>query len=435
MLRLTWRAAADSVDADIERQPLSRVLATLARQTGWQVFREPGPDRLVSTAFRRLAPREALPRLLGDLNHALVRGTNGTTRLLVYRTEAGTATLAVDAEAEGAIRHQLVVRLQDGVDAAALARSLGATLKGSLDGMNIHLLEFKDPAAAAEARKKLAGNPEVAGVEYNHRYRSPESSETTTWNAALAGAGQLQLRPARLDGHRLLVGLIDTEVQPLGARFDAFLAARESVVPGQGPAHELRHGTSMYASLLKAAEVALGPDAAAGFGVVSVNVYGDRESTSSFDVARGIIRAVDKGAGIIPLSLGSREDSAFLHEVIRRYQDQGVLFLGAAGNEPVATPNYPAAFPEVLAVSAGRPDGAFAPYANRGGFVDLMLPGTSVVPFDGDYWRVTGTSVATARAGGVAAALWQQQPTLKPTQLEPTLREGFGLKTAPPGRP
>src|SRR5262249_28931989 len=85
--------------------------------------------------------------------------------------------------------------------------------------------------------------------------------------------------------------------------------------------------------------------------------------------------------------------------------EKGIVFFGAAGNEPVTTPTFPAAYPEVVAVTAGDRNGQIADYANRGSFVDIMAPGTSVVPFDGQAYSVVGTSSATAYASGIAAGL------------------------------
>src|SRR5205814_334560 len=105
------------------------------------------------------------------------------------------------------------------------------------------------------------------------------------------------------------------------------------------------------------------------------------------------------------LSLGSSGDSPFLHDVIKSGAAQGVLFFAAAGNEPTTELSYPAAYPEVTAVTAGTRDGSIASYANRGSFVDLATPGTGMVLFKGESWLVVGTSASTAYASGMAAGM------------------------------
>ena len=47
--------------------------------------------------------------------------------------------------------------------------------------------------------------------------------------------------------------------------------------------------------------------------------------------------------------------------------------------------------------------GQLASYANYGDFIDMALPGTSVIYSGGQAWMVQGTSVSTAYATGVAA--------------------------------
>jgi hypothetical protein len=81
-----------------------------------------------------------------------------------------------------------------------------------------------------------------------------------------------------------------------------------------------------------------------------------------------------------------------------------VLFFGAAGNYPSTANTYPAAYPEVVAVTAGDKKGNIAPYANRGEFVDVIAPGVSVVQFNGQSFLINGTSASTAYVTGTAAA-------------------------------
>ena len=79
--------------------------------------------------------------------------------------------------------------------------------------------------------------------------------------------------------------------------------------------------------------------------------------------------------------------------------------LAPAGNTPDGLPTYPAAHADVLAVTAVGPDGRLAPYANMAPFVDVAMPGSSIVNLTGTPYFMTGTSVATARATGAVAGL------------------------------
>jgi thermitase len=136
-----------------------------------------------------------------------------------------------------------------------------------------------------------------------------------------------------------------------------------------------------------------------------VDVYGDNETTTTFDVANGAVTAVNNGANILNMSLGSSSDSAFLQKTLSQISAQGIPIYAAAGNEPVTTPTYPAAYPGVVAVTASDQSGKIADYANRGNFIDMIAPGDSIVNFNGQNYLVEGTSTSTAFASGMAAGL------------------------------
>ena len=424
-LVIRWGRRPDGVDARIVRQPLSRVLPELARATGWKVFVEPGVKGTVTSSFKGLPPNEALDRILHGFNHAVFGGTNGSRRLLVFDSKPSGATRAVAPADDLVIENELVAILKpgSGLSAADLARKTGGEVAGTLDAIGAARLRYPDADAAAAARDTLKDVDGVA-VEDNRRFLNTDSAE----NAAEATPPRpLRIVPASSPEGRLVIGLVDTAVQVVDPSHEAFILARESVAGPSSNDPSLAHGTSMFSNLMKAAEATAGrAGGTAHFGVVSVDVYGAHDNTSAFDVALGIQKAVEKKANIINLSLSGDTDAPYLRQMIAAYRQQGVLFFAAAGNEPVADPRFPAAYPEDLAVTAGNSQGQFAPYANHGPFVDLMLPGTGVVPFQGDLWRVNGTSTATAHASGIAGALWN--PSVgSPAHLESLLRKQFGI--------
>jgi len=432
---IVWNAKTRRMDADVSRQPLSRVLPRLAKATGWRIFVEPGTETTVSTAFLDLPPRDALSRLFSDVNYALFPSTNGRSRLMVYRTAANGATRAIVAtDPEDRVKEELVVRFREGTPLTPeeLAKLTKGKVVGKLDALKAARLRYGDAEGADAARATLATLDGV-DIEDNFRLPAPETP------VGLAGSPSppLGIKPAPPGADRIVVGLIDTGVQSLGPGYEAFLVGRESLAPGvpaPSNAGPLEHGTSMFANLMRSADAAMGPEGGtARFGVLSVDVYGGAESTTSFDVALGIQKAVEGKANVINLSLSGEADAPFLHDVISTYHNSGILFFAAAGNEPVTTPMFPAAYPEVMAVSAGSRQGEFAPYANRGPFIDIVLPGSGIVPYGGDSWLVTGTSTSTAYATGIAAATWS--PELgSPANLEATMRKNFGLPSGPPAK-
>src|SRR6185312_5871118 len=429
---LLWNTNQNQVTADIHSVPLTRLLGSIAQHTGWQVFLEPNINAPVSVKFQDLKPGKALRMMLGNLNFALVPQTNGPQHLYVFRTAMIKATklmhpgdLVSKTAKSGKIPNELVVTVKPGVKIDGLGCIQDAKVTGQIQGLNTYRLQFKDEAAAQQAQSCLAGNSDVLAVESNFSMEPPDLP-VGVGNAS----PQFNLTPKPSDDNncQVIVGLVDTSVGALGNGLDQFLMKPISVAGDCGDAsgsQQISHGTAMAETILQGVQANTGGKTS--IKVLPVNVYGcSGEATSTFDVTSGIYAAVNAGANIINLSLAGSGDSTMMHNLIQHATKQGVVVFGAAGNTPVTTPEFPAAFPEVEAVTASGGQGQIADYANRGNFVDLMLPGTSIVPFDGQSWAVSGTSTATAYATGIAAGLADSGHNC-PTTVVPTLQKKFGV--------
>jgi hypothetical protein len=378
------------------------LLEKIAGEAGWHIFVEPDTTHTTSAKFKDLPSGDALKMLLGDLNFALVPRTNGVPQLYVFRTERQNATLLVRAPNATAkhVANELLVKLKPGTDIDALAKAIGAKVIGRNDKLGIYRLQFGDADATDAALASLKNNSDVLAVDYNYVFDPPATPQLLA-NAPV-GPVSLTLDPATTgDPCNPVVGLIDTQVQSLGSQLDPFLLKPISVA-GDAAANTstITHGTAMAETILRAVSQAAGGNSSVR--ILSVNVYGTGETTTSWSVALGIQAAVDNGATMLNLSLGGPSDSAVLDSVIQQAIAAGIPVYAAAGNQPVSTPTYPAADLGVIAVTATQ-GGQLAPYANFGSFVSLALPGASVVYLGGQAYVIQGTSPATAYATGVAA--------------------------------
>jgi len=412
---LVWRADKNEVDADIKSWPLPKVLETVAGATGWRVYVEPEAERMVSTRFERLPPAEALGRLLGGLNFALLSATNAPAKLFVYQTTVEKATHQiqpprVERTKPGGrvIGNELVITLKPGTKASIeqLAQRLGAKIVGRIDGQNTHRLQFESEEDVQKARSQIAEDENIASVDSNYAIQPPSRIES------LGGTGlvpPLALKPGTLpNGDYLVVALVDTPVQREGSSIKDFLLPSVSLAGDTAtPEAGLAHGTAMADTILRAAAADLQNTDGTPIRILPMDVYGSQSMTSTFEVAtalQALLGSNDPRIRIVNLSLGSSADASYLRQSIEMLSERGVLIVGAAGNEPVTTPVYPAAYPEVLAVTAGDRQGNIAPYANHGDFVDAVMPGASLVQFGGQQYLVTGTSPAAATATGTVAA-------------------------------
>ena len=96
------------------------------------------------------------------------------------------------------------------------------------------------------------------------------------------------------------------------------------------------------------------------------------------------------------------------------------MLIAAAGNAgPRAPALYPAADPNVIAVTATDVDDRLFTGANRGNHVAISAPGVDIlVPAPaGEYQVTTGTSVATAHISGVVALMLERNAKLTPADV------------------
>jgi hypothetical protein len=429
---LVWQTNQNRVTADITSWQLPDLLEQIAAATGWQVYVEPGTTHRVSAKFKALPPGDALRLLLGDLNFALVPQTDAGSRLFVFRTSMHQATQRIQArESRGGprakiIANELIVRLKPGADINDIARALGARVIGHIPELNAYRLQFDDAESARDALASLIDNPDVTGLDANYVVDRP----TTPQQAAGAGVGapKLQLRPPEGDG-RIIIGLIDTAMQPFGSELDAFFLKQMSVVgESRMDPNVPSHGTAMAESILRGIEKASRGQSSVM--ILPVDVYGNNANSSTWDVSAGIVTAVNNGANTINLSLGSYGQSPMLGGIIEELAAKGIAVFAAAGNQPVTTPFYPAAYPGATAVTATTSHGQIAHYANRGDFVDLGAPGNGVVHFNGQTFMAIGTSSATAFTTGMGAG-YMDSTKASMGEMNNFLRTTLPVNTSP----
>ena len=428
---LDWSVGQDKVTADIQGWEVRTLLEHVASATGWQVFVEPGAKYTVSAKFKDRAPGEALRLLIPPLTAVLVPASNAPPKLLVYRTSVKEATQRIAPVAKRKPKHiedELIVKLKPGENIDDVAKRLGAKVVGRIDGLNAYRLRFEDAKSAEAARESLPSDSSVDSVDYNYPVVRPADPEPLS----ISSAPPMSLRPTAVAaGDQIIVGQIDAHVntQLLPESLKDFLLPEIAVAGQTADGGKPTHGDSMFQTILKGVEIGQQGATGSKVRVLPIDVYGGSEMTTTFDISAGIFRAVESGAKIVNLSLGSPVDTPFLNTIIENSAQQGVLFFAAAGNEPVTTPIYPAAYPDVIAVTAISRNGEIAPWANYGSFVDVGAPGSSVVSFGNQAYMVTGTSSSTAFASGIAAAA-AQATGKSGASLSPLVKQSLAI----PGR-
>jgi subtilisin family serine protease len=182
------------------------------------------------------------------------------------------------------------------------------------------------------------------------------------------------------------------------------------------------HGSWVSGVIMAKSDNEIGVAGMADVSIMAEKVLDSRGGGSISDLIQGIIHAADSGADIINLSLGTDTYSQALKDAVDYASSKGCLLIAAAGNRHSKTPHYPAAFENVIAVTAtyGEPDDGIAPYSNYGGWVNISAPGGwdqngNYFPDVGEYWVLsiseeqdtymygTGTSASVPHVTGTAA--------------------------------
>jgi len=136
----------------------------------------------------------------------------------------------------------------------------------------------------------------------------------------------------------------------------------------------------------------------------AVKVLNRRGSGYLSDVIEGLDWAISNGMQVVNMSLGTASNVLLFQEAVQRVNAAGIVQVAAAGNNYGAV-IYPAAYSEVIAVSATDSSDAIASWSSRGPEIDLAAPGVSIYStYKGQtYKTLSGTSMAAPHVAGTAA--------------------------------
>jgi subtilisin family serine protease len=152
-------------------------------------------------------------------------------------------------------------------------------------------------------------------------------------------------------------------------------------------------------------------------------------------VVRSIEYAIAQGARVLNMSFAGARDPV-IGRSLAQARRKGIVLVAAAGNAGADSPPlYPAADPNVIAVSATDVDDRLLDVANRGRQIALAAPGVDVLlPAPGARYQIaTGTSFAAAHVAGIAALMLAKSPQLSPEQVR-TILTGTARDLGPKGR-
>jgi len=235
------------------------------------------------------------------------------------------------------------------------------------------------------------------------------------------------------DAHQLAVGrnvaiaVIDSAVDARHPDLQGAIA-RSFNAAGRADAAPDYHGTAV-AGIIRAHGLVEG--AAPGAEILAVRAFrasGEIEgpTTTTHILISAVDWAVRNGARVLNMSFIGAHDPA-LQQVLSAANGKGVTIVAAAGNGgPTAPPVYPAAYPDVIAVTAVDEKDQRYQHANRGSYIALAAPGVDILaPVErGAYAYVSGTSFAAAYVSAIAALLLERDPSLDSKSILELLATG-----------
>ena len=159
--------------------------------------------------------------------------------------------------------------------------------------------------------------------------------------------------------------------------------------------------------------------------MIAVKVLSKSGSGSYAGVANGIVYAADQGADIISMSLGGPSTSAVIDDAVKHAMSKGTLVVAAMGNDNSERPSYPAAAPGVMAIGSTMVGDKRSSFSNFGKHISVGAPGSDIVSTvpGGKYKSLSGTSMATPHAAGLAGLVKSRFPEFTAKQIQEAIEK------------
>jgi len=274
-------------------------------------------------------------------------------------------------------------------------------------------LRINDGRPVRAVIRSLQSDPRVLGAQPNYLYAMQQGT------AAAPAADPLQYFLSKLHlteahtlakGDHVLVAVVDT---PIDARHPDLAGVVDSSFDATGAAEKPHPNGTGIASVIAAHGKLTG--AAPGVRILAAHAFSAVNSSgTTLHILKGLDWAGKEKARIVNMSFAGPAD-AELHDMLAALRENGAVLIAAVGNAgPKSPPLYPAADPNVIAVTATDMDDKPFPQANRGTHIAVAAPGVNILAAapDGGYQMPSGTSFAAAQISGVAALLLERNPKL-----------------------
>jgi hypothetical protein len=322
-----------------------------------------------------------------------------------------------------------------------LARRLGLSTLGSqsfnLSGGTLFRFRITDGRPVADVIRALESE-NIGVAQPNYVYRLQQDA-TLAAHTSQGDPSQYVVNKLRLvDVHRIAIGsnvlvaVIDSEIDGAHPELAGAVVDEFDAIGNHDKPHS--HGTGMAGAIAAHRKlVGIAP----GVRLLAIHAFSssgtDSAQATSEHILLGIDWAIRKGAQVINMSFAGPDDP-MLALALQKAHDKGVVLIAAAGNlGPKSPPLYPAADPNVIAVTATDAKDQLLAQANQGPYVAVAAPGVDILEPapNGGYQVTTGTSVAAAHVSGIVALLLDRDPALDAAAIRDILTSSAKRPAAP----
>jgi hypothetical protein len=314
------------------------------------------------------------------------------------------------------------------VRADELARHHGLTRLESqnfpLVGATIGLFRVTDRRPTETVSREFATEAGVRSVQPNFRYfLQDQKAALTEGDPAQYALAKLRLPLAHTLAHgaNVTIAVIDSGIDVKHPELANSIADSFDALGSKEGPHI--HGTGIAGAIVAHARLmGSAPEAR----ILAIRAFGTAPNgaeSTSFVVLKALDYAAEHGVQIINMSFAGPRD-AVIERAIAATAAKGIVLIAASGNGGAKSPPlYPAANPNVIAVSATDAQDRLFAASNRGSHIAISAPGVDIfLPApDEKYQMTSGTSFSAAYVSGIAALVLERNAALKPEQVRTIL--------------
>ena len=291
-----------------------------------------------------------------------------------------------------------------------------------------HSYYYVNDAKMEDLLEKCNSNPEIEYAQPNYKYsiENMTSDPYVSYEWGLDKINAQKVWDINSNDAPPAVAIVDTGVNVEHADLKSNVVSGYNVIDGTTDvADDCGHGTHIAGIAAAVTNNGTGIAGVSGNSkIVPVKVLDKDGNGYSSDIALGIKWAADQNVKIINLSLGGSSYDNYLKEAVEYATKKGCIVVAAAGNKGSYRPTYPAAFEDVIAVTAVDNDDQLCNFSNFGRYVDIAAPGLDIYSTskDGGYEYRSGTSMACAFVSGTIALVWGGAPEKTPKEIQEIIK-------------